>query len=142
MRKVGLGLGIGLRIINGTGKPVSVGTLIAPVLSGSANQTVPSVAFDIDLDGTAAVDDVISGQYSTSADFSGATAFSDTLDLSEVGALQVIITISDLTAGTYYFRAKHTRATPAAQSDWSNTLTVTMAAASGTAPLFMMLTAA
>ena len=90
----------------------------------------------------ALVGDVISGEYSTSSDFTSPTAFSDTLDLTEVGNFQVVITISDLTAGTYYFRAKHTRVTPAAQSGWSNTLTITMAAAGGTAVLFTMLQAA
>jgi len=98
-------------------------SLTAPVLTWTtaSNDTTPG--FDVDLDPTVAVDDVITLEYDNNSDFSSPTdTETNVVDAGEAAAFLINFVLGALGEGTYYFRAKHSRG--ASDSAWSNTETV------------------
>lgn len=131
---IGIAIGINTKMLSGP----SVGALLAPTLNWDDETSDVTPDFTITIDATAAVGDTIILQRSATSDFASITEeLSDVLDAGEVGALTVNMAASDLSEGTWYFRAKHTRTTPPATSDWSNTETVTIALSSAAYMLLM-----
>jgi hypothetical protein len=107
------------------GSPVVVPD--APVLIWTSLATESDPTFDVLLD-TPLVGDTIYLQIDDNALFSSPAEYTNTIDAGEAVAMAVQFTGFTLLAdGTWYARAKHNT------SDWSNTETKTIAAATGPA---------
>jgi hypothetical protein len=96
----------------------------APVVTWSTGTGDNTPEFDIDLT-SPQVGDVVTLEISASNTFTSPTTYTDTLDSGEVAAGEVIVTIAALANGTWYARAKVTRAS--VDSAWSNTASQTIA---------------
>lgn len=117
------------------------GTLETPVLTWDGVQADPSPGLSVTLDPIAASGDQIVVDFATDTGFTTNLAeYTDTLDAGEIAGGQVNLVMTDLTDGTWYARLKHTRASPAMTSDWSNTVTITVA--SSIAALYYLMEAA
>jgi len=125
-------------------RPTTVGYLIPPEFTGSTSQSGTSIAVGLTVDATAAVGDDVDIRYRAVGSGTWIAVPTNTLDATEAAApFLVAFVIPDLTPDDYEFQAMHSRATPLAESAWSDTFTITLSAASGsTATMFMMLQAA
>lgn len=97
----------------------------APVLAltSVATDTTP----DFLLSGDLVLNDVVRFQYSTAADFTGASELTNAIDAGEDAANSISFSTSALALGAWYFRARIERP-DAPVSGWSNTVTVTLIA--------------
>lgn len=102
-----------------------VPSLLTPVLTWDGNTVDLSPNYTIDLDPTAAVDDVLTFWTSETSDFASYIQETYALVIGDLGG-SASFASADLTAGTYYVKVKHTRPSPAYASDWSNVVTVTI----------------
>ena len=107
----------------------ATGNFDTPVLTWDGITTDPSPGLSVTLDPIAASGDQIVVDFATDTGFTANLAeYTDALDAGEIAGGQVNLVMTDLTDGTWYARLKHTRASPAMASAWSNTVTITVSA--------------
>lgn len=106
----------------------SLGTPTTPVLALLTSSQTAKPQFSLLTDVSAAKDDVLRLRYSTDSSFGSFVDLEMTLGYLSVSTADVLSAITALSDATYYFKAKHERGSDV--SDWSNTVTATITAAS------------